>query len=718
MPAQRVPDVRHIGRRRLGVVQGVEAAECGLACMTMIARYYGHDVDLNGLRQRFSLSMAGATLRSMMALAEQLGFAARPLRVEVGALGNLRKPVILHWDMNHFVVLESTRRGKFVIHDPALGCRKLDATEFSKHFTGVVLETLPTQQMKPLRVRNRTRLKSLWSRIDGLWPAIMQLLVLSIALQVVVFAAPFYMQLTVDEALETGDAELLGILALGFGGLVVLQVAITALRSWALHSIGLLMSFQMVGNLVGHLLRLKTEFFEKRHVGDILSRLSSVKPVQEAITQGVVATFIDGFMAIIVAVILFAYSPPLALLVVATVALSLVATYALYPAQRRQVEEQIVASAKEQSHLIESVRASTTIKVMGREAEREGTWRNLLADATNAAFSVSKRSVAITASQGLITGLQTILVVYLAANAILQGEGFSVGMLFAFLSYRQTFTDRCLALINQLIQFSFLRLHLDRLGDIVQAPREYSAISPGAGAPVGYSGRIAVRGLSFRYGSADPLVLDDVDLDIPAQSCVALVGPSGGGKTTLLKILLGLYAPTAGEIALDGQPARPQVWRGWRLQTGVVAQDDQLLSGTIADNIAFFDPDLDMQRVLRVAMAARIHEEILRMPMQYLSLVGDMGSALSGGQRQRVLLARALYRKPKVLFLDEGTANLDQETEQQVVELIASLPITRIVVAHRPALLDIASDIYRVADGKVEHVAKAPKAPAEVVRRA
>ena len=706
-------DLGALGRRRLAVVQGVEAAECGLACMAMIAKYHGHDVDLNGLRQRFSLSVSGATLRSLMTLAEQLGFATRPLRAEIGALRNLRKPAILHWDMNHFVVLKSAHRGRFVIHDPALGRRTLNAAEFSKHFTGVVLEVMPTARMAPVQARTRTRLRDLWSRIDGFWPAIAQILVLSVGLQIAVFAAPFYVQLTVDEALQAGDAALLSVLALGFGGLVVVQVAITALRSWALQSIGLLMSFQMVGNLVSHLLRLQTEFFEKRHVGDILSRMGSVKPVQEAVTQGVVATFIDGFMAIVVAVILFVYSPPLALLVVATVALSLVATYALYPAQRRRVEEQIIAVAKEQSHLIESVRASTTIKLMGREAERESAWRNLLADATNAAFSVAKLSVGMTATQGLITGLQTIVIVYLAARAILLGEGFSVGMLFAFLSYRQTFTDRCLALINQLIQFSFLRLHLDRIGDIVQARREPREGS--LGAATAYSGAIGVRKLSFRYGSSDPFVLDDVDLDIPAKSCVALVGPSGGGKTTLLKLLLGLYAPTAGEVLLDGRPARPETWRSWRAQVGVVAQDDQLLSGTIADNIAFFDPDLDMAAVLRVAKAARIHEEILRMPMQYLSLVGDMGSALSGGQRQRILLARALYRKPKVLFLDEGTANLDPDSELQVVELLASLPITRIVVAHRPALIDIADDVYRVVNGKMD---PQPNTLAEVARRA
>ena len=686
-------------RRTLPVVRGAEAAECGLACMAMVARYHGHDVDLNGMRQRFSLSISGATLRSLMDLAGQMGFTTRALRVDVESLAKVAAPAILHWDMNHFVVLKAVRRDGVVIHDPAPGRRVVANAELSKHFTGVVLELGPTPGSKPLQARVPARLRDLWSRMDGLWLALAQILGLSVALQVAVFAAPFYLQLTVDEAIQSGDRDLMTVLALGFGGLVAIQVGITALRSWALQSIGFLMSFQMIGNLVHHLLRLKTEFFEKRHVGDILSRMDSVRPIQNAITQGVVSTLIDGAMAVVAAVILFLYSPLLAALVLGTVVLGLGATFAFYPAQRLRTEDQIVASAKERTHLIESVKASTVVKLMGREAEREGHWRNLYADVTNASFSVGKLSIGMTACQGLVSGVQTVLVVYLAARQILAGDGFSVGMLFAFMSYRQTFTDRSVALINQLVQFSYLRLHLARVADVVHAERE----SPGTVAepPAAMRGGVAASGLSFRYGAGDPLVLDGVDLDIAPGSFVALTGPSGGGKTTLLKLMLGLYEPVAGDVLLDGATATRNAWPAWRRCVGVVSQEDQLLSGTIADNIAFFDPHLDMRKVQQAAAAARVHEDIARMPMQYLSVVGDMGTGLSGGQRQRVLLARALYREPKVIFLDEGTANLDQETEAEIVELIGRMPITRVVVAHRPALIDAADEVYRVADGKV-----------------
>ena len=697
-----------LGRaRRLPVVWATEAAECGLACLAMIGRFHGHDVDLNGLRQRFSLSMAGANLRGVMGIADQLGFATRALRVELEALRRVRTPAILHWDLNHFVVLAETSRRGIVVHDPGRGRRELTFQEASKHVTGVVLELEPTAAFTPVTAKQPTRLTNLWSKMTGLWPAMLQILGISVALQVAVFAAPFYLQLTVDEAILRADRELMTVLALGFGALTVIRIALQALRGYALQILNVLFSFQMKGNLVRHLLRLRTEFFEKRHVGDILSRLQSSAAVQDAITRGVVATTIDGAMAIVAGVVLFFYSATLAGVVIAALCLSLAATFAFYPATRRRLEEQIIAGAKEHSHLIQSVRAATTIKLMGREAERESAWRNLYADVSNAGFSVGRLEIGRNAVQGLIMGLQSVIVVFLAARMILAGDGFSVGMLFAFMSFRQTLTDRTLALINQLIQFQLLSLHLQRLGDVVHAEPEVAAdaVAPA----LAMSGRLSLEGVSFRYGTADSLVLEDVSLSIAPGELVAITGPSGGGKTTLMKLILGLYAPTGGRITIDERPATPELWRAWRGCAGVVAQDDQLLSGTIADNIAFFDPDLDMERVQAVAQAAVVHEDIMRMPMQYFSLVGDMGSTLSGGQRQRVLLARALYRQPAILMLDEGTANLDPATESAIADVVALLPITRIVIAHRPALIERAERVIRVADGSVVEIERRPR---------
>ncbi|MFL6970390.1 MAG: peptidase domain-containing ABC transporter [Xanthobacteraceae bacterium] len=698
-------------RRRLPLVLASEAAECGLACITMIARYHGHDVDLNGLRQRFALSLAGMSLRSLMGLADQLGFASRPLRVELSALAKVQAPAILHWDLNHFVVLRAVTATNAVIHDPAVGIRTVPLAELSKHFTGVVLELMPAANFRRVEARAPIRLSSLWSQITGLWGALIQVIALSAVLQIAAFAAPFQIQLVVDEAVFHDDQDLLLVLAVAFGALVVVQASVEGLRGWALKVFGHLLSFQIVGNLVRHLMRLPADFFEKRHVGDIFSRIGAVQPIQQAITQGLVSAIIDGAMAFIAAGILFFYSVLLGAIVLAAVVLHLALVFALYPGMRHRMEEEILARAKEQSHLMETIRAATTIKLMGREADRESAWRNLNADVTNAGVSVGKYQISLALIQTLITGLVHVITIYIGARLILTGQGFSVGMLFAFLSFRQTFNERAIGFINQLVQFRLLGLHLDRLSDIVTAAPEAETVRMQS---LDVKGDIRVRDLSFRYGAADNFVLQDINLDVAAGDFVAITGPSGGGKTTLLKLLLGLHKATAGTIDLDGNRADAELWRAWRKHVGVVAQDDRLLSGTIADNIAFFDPDLDMARVQAAAMAAQVHDDIMRQPMQYLGLVGDMGSTLSGGQRQRVLLARALYGQPRVLFLDEGTANLDEATEEAIADLIEQLPITRIVVAHRPALLRRAKRVFVVKDRQLSEMVSGNDGPPQI----
>ena len=704
------PQINLSRRRRLPVTLAAEGAECGLACIAMIAAYHGHDVDLNGLRQRFSLSLSGASLRCLMGFANSLGLATRALRVELGSLNKVRMPAVIHWDLNHFVVLKSVSGDKAVIHDPAVGARTLPLAEISNHFSGIVVEMIPSPGFQPISARVPIKLSSLWSQLSGSYGALAQVLLLSFALQIAAFAAPFQLQLVVDEALFHADRDLLLVLALAFGTLALMQAGIEALRAWALRVFGALLTFQIVGNLVRHLLRLPADFFEKRHVGDILSRLGSVQPIQDAITRGVVAAVIDGLMAMLAAAILFFYSPMLGMVVLVAVALNVTLACATFPALRRRMEEEIIVRAKEQSHLMETVRASTTIKLMGREVERESSWRNLYAEVTNAGVSVARYQISLQFLQSAISGLQTVIVTYLAARMIMGAEGFSVGMLFSFLSFRQTFTDRTVGLINQAIQFRLLRLHLDRLADIVTAQSECPLET---GATLDVEGALAVKDVSFRYGASDRTILDGINLEIASGEFVAFTGPSGGGKTTLMKLLLGLNAPTEGSIEIDGMRATPERWRAWRSHVGVVAQDDRLLSGTIADNIAFFDTELDMARVREAAVAARVHEDIMRMPMQYLSLVGDMGSTLSGGQRQRILLARALYRRPKVLILDEGTANLDEATEEAIADLVAELPITRIIVAHRPALIRRATCVYHVEGGKATvRQLGSPSAPA------
>ncbi len=682
-------------RRKLPVVRGAEAAECGLVCLTMVARYWGHKLDLNGLRQRFSLSLSGATLKSMMDQADQLGFTTRALRVDLELLHKVQLPAIIHWSMNHFVVLKKVGSNKYHIHDPSGGAREIQRQEFSKQFTGVVLELSPSKSFQVKEAMRTTKIQDLWSEMDGFWSALVHVLALTVFLQILVFLAPFQMQLTIDEAIGRNDRALLPVLAIGFGGLAIIQAAIELMRAWTLSAVGGMLSFQMVSNVVRHVIRLPVYWFEKRHVGDILSRIRSTGPIQELITQGAVSALIDGGMAIIILAILFFYSPLLSLVVLGGVFLNLLAALAFYPAMKLRMEEQITTAAVEQSHLMETIRAATTIKLLGGEAERESAWRNLYADYVNAGFSVGKFQMGQNFAQSLINGLQTVVLLYLAANIILSGQGFSIGMLYAFLSFKSTFTDRISGLIDQFLNLRLVTLHLDRLSDIVHAEKTVTATQS-----VVFSkpGDIKFENVTFKYGAADKLIFDKVNFHITDGSFVAITGASGAGKSTLCKLLVGMYPPTFGEVLIDGRQATDSIWPEWRKVIGLVAQDDRLLSGSIAENIAFFDPELEMTAIQLAARAACIHNDIMKMPMQYLSLVGDMGSALSGGQRQRILIARALYRQPKVLILDEGTANLDADTEGLLADMISSLPITRIIIAHRPLLVQRAERVFEVED--------------------
>ena len=665
----------------------------------MVAQHHGHKIDLNAMRQRFGSSLKGARLRGLMKTAEQLMLGSRALRLEPQRLKDIALPAILHWDMDHFVVLKEVRRNRFVVFDPARGRTTYSLAGISKHFTGVALEVTPATEFQLIVARTKTRLRSLWTRLSGLKRSLTQILILSIVIQLFALASPFYLQLVIDEAVTRFDTDLLFLLAIGFGCLYLIRAVTVALRSWVILLLGQSMTFQMAGNVLRHLIRLPMTYFEERHAGDIISRMGSISPIQTALTQSMIAALIDGIMVIATMILMLFYNWKLALASFAFTVVYLIISLVLFPFMRSRQEELIATSATENTHIIETIRASRAIKLFGREVERENAWRNLYADVINAGISYGRLQIGNQFASSLLLGLQTVLIVYLGAKYILAGE-MSIGMLFAFMSYRQNFAATAKGLINKGIEFRMLGLHLERLSDILQSAKE-----DGLDAPVSelrqVQGGIDIERISFRYDAHEPFLLEDISLSIQPGEFIAISGPSGGGKTTLLKLMLGLLKPESGIVRVDGLPLHSLGLRNWRTAAGVVMQDDQLLSGSIADNIASFDPQIDMQRVIECAALAQVHDDISRMPMHYLSTIGDMGAALSGGQRQRLMLARALYHKPQVLFLDEGTANLDLQAERQIAQAVSRMEITRIVVAHRPELLKHADRIFAVVDGKL-----------------
>ena len=686
-------------RSRVRLVRQTEVSECGLACLAMVANFHGLDIDLGSLRRRFQPSMRGASMKSLIAIADQMGFACRAVRLPLDEVGNLNLPAVLHWDLNHYVVLERVKRDRALIQDPEGTSKWYDLKDLSKFFTGVALELRPADNFEPADKRERLRLSQLWRRMSGLKRALVQTLVLSLVLQAFVLALPYYMQVAIDQALPALDLDLLAVLALGFGLFTLINAGATLLRSFVLLSAGTSLSFGIAANIARKLFRLPVSWFERRQVGDVLSRFQSITPIQQALTQGAVASVVDGALAILTLGVMFFYSAKLALVAIVAFAIYLIVRLVSFSLEREASEAAIVATAKEQSTMIESLRGITTLRLFNREAARHALWQTKLTESVNAGVGASRIRLWQASANTLIFGLEMVITIWLAIGFVISG-GFSVGMVFAYIAYKTQFLQKSASLVDQAIAFRMLGLHLERLSDIAMSEDDIS-VGSSASAQTELKGRIELKGVTYRYSPTDPLVLNGIDLVVEPGEHIAITGPSGGGKSTLVKILLGLVEPDGGEMLVDGQPLSRFGHKAYHDQIGAVLQDDSLFAGSLAENIALFDDSPNMARIKASAAAAAIHDDIARMPMAYETLVGDMGSTLSGGQKQRVQLARALYRAPRLLVMDEGTAHLDAETEAVVNQAIGGMGITRIVVAHRAETISAADRICIANEGKL-----------------
>jgi ATP-binding cassette subfamily B protein RaxB len=694
-------------RSKLPIVLQTEAAECALACLAMISSFHGNRMDLSVLRRKHSISLKGATLNEIARIAEQEQLATRAIRLDLDEIKHLRLPCIIHWNFNHFVVLSSVRGDSVTIHDPAFGERVFQLEELSKSFTGVALELWPNSNfIKDDQGGPRLRIRDLFGNMSGGFPAAAQVFILAVALEVFTVLNPFFLQWVVDEAIVGADKDLLLTLALGFALILLIRTMLTAVRAWVLTYFGALVNVQWRANVFAHLIRLPTTYFHKRHLGDVYSRFTSIDHIQATLTTSFVTAVLDGIMSVITLVLMFMYSNLLG-----SVALGALAVYCLlrwlwFRPLREATASQIVFAAKQHSHFLESLRGVRAVKLFQREDQRRATWLTTLIDQTNAGLRTQRLQTIYESTNGFLTGLQTIAVVYLGAKLVLAGE-FSVGALIAFKAFNDQFAMRTTALVDKLLQFSMLRLHGERLADILLTAPETSSAATSTNERM-KDISIEAIGLRFRYSPTEPEIIRGLSFKISPNESVAIVGPSGCGKSTLINILLGVLEPTGGKLIFNDHDTTMNSSSTFRASIGTVLQDDSLFAGSIADNISFFDPQADHSWIEECARTACIHDEIFSMPMRYNSLIGDMGTILSGGQKQRVLLARALYKRPTLLILDEATSHLDLQKEREVNAAVKRLNITRIIVAHRPETIATADRILTLNQGVIErNVARA-----------
>lgn len=700
--------MRYLDRLSLGlgrktpVILQTESSECGLACLAMIAGYYGYDSDLLTLRQKYQISQKGVTLTSLVKIANKLHLITRPLKLELDELNKLRLPCILHWDMNHFVVLKSVSTTKITIIDPAFGEKQLNYDQASSHFTGIALELWPDSDFEEKKEKTSIRIFKLFGEIRGLWKSLGQILILALVLEVFSLVSPFFMQWVIDHAIVSADLNLLTTLAIGFGMLMLLSSLISLLQSWVVMHMATTLNVQWKANIFHHLVNLPTNFFQKRHLGDIISRFGSIDAIQRTLTTSFITAILDGLMTVFTLALMFIYSAKLAWIAIITMLIYVIIRWIWYAPLRRATEDQIVHAAKQNTHFMETMRGIKTIKQFEKQDHRQATWLTLFVDQINAGLTTQKLGLMFGFVNTLLFGIQNIVIVWLGASLVIDGE-FTVGILMAFIAYKNQFGGRVSSLIDKFVEVKMLSLHGERLADIVLTDQERvdnNILDLDSSEQIENT-EIDVKSLKFRYSEDEPWIVNGITFNVSAGQSLAIVGATGCGKTTLMNLLLGNLKLEYGNIKFGSQSIKNLGQNKLRHLIASVAQDDVLFAGSISENISFFDHNVKQSWVEECAKMAAIHDEIMAMPMGYQTLVGDMGNILSGGQKQRVLLARALYRKPKILFLDEATSHLDIIKEKEINEMIKSLDITRIIIAHRPETIASVDRIIILNNGRI-----------------
>ncbi|WP_258134452.1 colicin V export peptidase/ABC transporter CvaB [Escherichia coli] len=672
-------------RRRVPVIHQTETAECGLACLAMICGHFGKNIDLIYLRRKFNLSARGATLAGINGIAEQLGMATRALSLELDELRVLKTPCILHWDFSHFVVLVSVKRNRYVLHDPARGIRYISREEMSRYFTGVALEVWPGSEFQSETLQTRISLRSLINSIYGIKRTLAKIFCLSVVIEAINLLMPVGTQLVMDHAIPAGDRGLLTLISAALMFFILLKAATSTLRAWSSLVMSTLINVQWQSGLFDHLLRLPLAFFERRKLGDIQSRFDSLDTLRTTFTTSVIGFIMDSIMVVGVFVMMLLYGGYLTWIVLCFTTIYIFIRLVTYGNYRQISEECLVREARAASYFMETLYGIATVKIQGMVGIRGAHWLNMKIDAINSGIKLTRMDLLFGGINTFVTACDQIVILWLGAGLVIDNQ-MTIGMFVAFSSFRGQFSERVASLTSFLLQLRIMSLHNERIADIALHEKEEKKPEIEI---VAHMGPISLEtnGLSYRYDSQSAPIFSALSLSVAPGESVAITGASGAGKTTLMKVLCGLFEPDSGRVLINGIDIRQIGINNYHRMIACVMQDDRLFSGSIRENICGFAEEMDEEWMVECARASHIHDVIMNMPMGYETLIGELGEGLSGGQKQRIFIARALYRKPGILFMDEATSALDSESEHFVNVAIKNMNITRVIIAHRETTL-------------------------------
>ncbi|EKN4252402.1 peptidase domain-containing ABC transporter, partial [Escherichia coli] len=670
---------------RVPVIHQTETAECGLACLAMICGHFGKNIDLISLRRKFNLSARGANLAGINGIAEQLGMVTRALSLELDELGALKMPCILHWDFSHFVVLVSVKRNRYVLHDPARGRRYLGREEMSRYFTGIALEVWPGSEFQAETQQTRISLRSLINSIYGIKRTLAKIFCLSVVIEAINLVMPVGTQLVMDHAIPAGDRGLLTLISAGLMFFILLRAAVSMLRAWSSLVMSTLINVQWQSGLFDHLLRLPLAFFERRKLGDIQSRFDSLDTLRATFTTSVIGLIMDSIMVVGVFVMMLLYGGYLTWIVLCFTTIYIFIRLVTYGNYRQISEECLVREARAASYFMETLYGIATVKIQGMVGIRGAYWLNMKIDAINSGIKLTRMDLLFGGINTFVTACDQVVILWLGAGLVIDNQ-MTIGMFVAFSSFRGQFSERVTSLTSFLLQLKIMSLHNERIADIALHEKEEKKHEIEI---VAHMGPISLEtnDLSYRYDSQSAPIFSALSLSVAPGESVAITGASGAGKTTLMKVLCGLFEPDSGRVLINGIDIRQMGINNYHRMIACVMQDDRLFSGSIRENICGFAEEMDEEWMVECARASHIHDVIMNMPMGYETLIGELGEGLSGGQKQRIFIARALYRKPGILFMDEATSALDSESEHFVNVAIKNMNITRVIIAHRETTL-------------------------------
>jgi ATP-binding cassette, subfamily B, bacterial len=696
------PSLQRLERTRRGkrvpFIQQLESADCGAACLAMVLGHLGRDVTLDEVREAVGVSSRdGSDAKEIIGAAEWFGLRGRGLALDVDSVKYLPAGTILHWELNHFVVLDRvTRRGVHIV-DPGMGPRVVTAKTFGECFTGVALVFEPAEKFEKRR-RGGGRFAWYVGQLRGQGQVLSRVIVTSVLLRVFGLALPLVTAVVVDRVVPRSDRNLLVVVGAGLGGLLGFQAITTLVRAHLLLQLRTNLDTRLTLGFVDYLSRLPYEFFQRRSAGDLLMRVNNNSTVRELLTSSTLSALLDGVLVIVYIAIVLVLSPLMGAIIVGLGFVQVMLFFISRRSYRDLMTRSLEAQARAQSHLVQMLQGMETLKAAAAEERSVERWSNLYVDELNASLDRGRMSARVEAIGGFLTMGSPLLVLVVGALQVMTGA-LQLGEMLAIDALAIGILGPLSTMVASALQLQLLGGYMDRIDDVLKTAPEQSDAEV-ARAPR-LTGRVTLDHVSFRYGETLPFVVRDVSIDIRAGMVVAIVGPSGCGKSTLARMIAGLYRPTEGRIIFDGHDLGQLELKSVRRQIGIVFQSPSLFAGSVRSAIALANPAASFDKIAAAARLAAVDEDIRNMPMQYETLLIDGGASLSGGQRQRVALARALVHEPALLILDEATSALDSETEQRVIANLASLACTRIVLAHRLSTIVNADQILVMDKGEV-----------------